>query len=124
DVAGYDLREYSLEIEGTESSSIDESDQPSGREGANARMPLDRRGDLKNLVLEYGAPVKLKWSAPLKHSKKDWVGLYRVTDNTSREVTRVSSQGRWIALNEGSYDNSTCEKGITKSDEVQVQENG
>ena len=124
DVAGYDLRDYSLEIEGTESSSIDETDQPSGREGANARMPLDRRGDLKNLVLEYGAPVKLKWSAPLKHSKKDWVGLYRVTDNTSREVTRVSSQGRWVALNEGSYDNSTCEKGIIKSDEVQVQENG
>ncbi|BCR90520.1 phosphatidylethanolamine N-methyltransferase [Aspergillus chevalieri] len=123
DLAGYDLHDYSLEIESTNSSSIDEPDQPSGREGANARMPLDRRGDLKNLVFEYGAPVKIRWTAPLKHNKKDWIGLYRVTDNTSREVTRVSSQGRWVAINQGHYDNSTCEKGIVTSDEVH-HENG
>ena len=87
-------------------------------------MPLDRRGDLKNLVFEYGAPVKIRWTAPLKHNKKDWIGLYRVTDNTSREVTRVSSQGRWVAINQGHYDNSTCEKGIVTSDEVQRHKNG
>ena len=125
DVAGYDLRDYSLEIEGTEASSIDdEPDQASGREGANARMPLDRRGDLKNLTFEYGAPVKVKWSAPLKHSKKDWIGLYKVTDNTSREVTRVSSQSRWAAVNEGFFDNLTCEKGIITSDVVQPKDDG
>lgn len=125
DVAGYDLRDYSLEIEGTEASSIDdEPDQASGREGANARMPLDRRGDLKNLTFEYGAPVKVKWSAPLKHSKKDWIGLYKVTDNTSREVTRVSSQSRWVAVNEGFFDNLTCEKGIVTSDVVQPKDDG
>ncbi|KAA8648246.1 hypothetical protein EYZ11_006730 [Aspergillus tanneri] len=118
DLAGYDSRDYSLEIEGTDSSSLAEYDGSRDREGANARMPLDRRGDLKNLVFEYGAPVKVKWTAPLNHSKKDWVGLYRVTDNTSREVTRVSSQGRWIASNEGFYDNTTCEKGIVTSDVV------
>ncbi|GES60110.1 phosphatidylethanolamine N-methyltransferase [Aspergillus terreus] len=118
DVAGYDSRDYSLEVEGTDSSALAECDQSSGREGANARMPLDRRGDLKNLVFEYGAPIKVKWTAPLNHSKKDWIGLYRVTDNTSREVTKVSSQGRWIAVNEGSYDNLTCEKGIVSSDVV------
>ncbi|KAF9883437.1 phosphatidylethanolamine N-methyltransferase [Aspergillus nanangensis] len=118
DMAGYDSRDYSLEVEGTDSSSIAECDQSSGREGANARMPLDRRGDLKNLSFEYGAPIKVKWTAPLNHSKKDWIGLYRVTDNTSREVTRVSSQGRWIAVNEGSYDNLTCERGIVTSDIV------
>jgi phosphatidylethanolamine N-methyltransferase len=39
-----------------------------------------------------------------------------VTDNTRREVTRVSSQGRWIATNEGAYDNLTCEKGLITSD--------
>ncbi|KAF7165976.1 hypothetical protein CNMCM5623_009946 [Aspergillus felis] len=117
DLAGYDLRDYSLEVEGTDSLSPNDNDQ-SGREGANARMPLDRRGDLKNLVFEYGSPIKVKWTAPLNHSKKDWIGLYRVTDNTSREVTRVSSQGRWVAVNEGSYDNLTCEKGIVSSDIV------
>ncbi|KAE8140619.1 Phosphatidylethanolamine N-methyltransferase [Aspergillus pseudotamarii] len=118
DLAGYDSRDYSLEVEGTDSSSLAEYDQSTGREGANARMPLDRRGDLKNLVFEYGAPIQVKWTAPLHHSKKDWIGLYKVIDNTSREVTRVSSQGRWIAVNEGAYDNLTCEKGIVKSDVV------
>ncbi|KAJ5279133.1 hypothetical protein N7478_004505 [Penicillium angulare] len=119
DLAGYDIREYSLSVEGTDGKSLeDDNEQGKGREGANARMPLDRRGDLKNLTFEYGAPIKVNWTAPLNHSKKDWVGLYRVTDNTSREVTRVSSQGRWVATNEGSYDNLTCEKGIVTSDVV------
>jgi phosphatidylethanolamine N-methyltransferase len=118
DLAGFDLRDYSLSVEGTDAVTVDDNDQGKGREGANARMPLDRRGDLKNLSFEYGAPIKVKWAAPLNHSKKDWIGLYRVTDNTSREVSRVSSQGRWIATNEGFYDNLTCEKGIVTSDVV------
>lgn len=57
------------------------------------------------------------------HSKRDWIGLYKVIDNTSREVTRVSSQGRWIAVNAGSYDNLTCEKGIISSDVVRKTDN-
>ncbi|KAJ5803213.1 Phosphatidylethanolamine N-methyltransferase [Penicillium pulvis] len=118
DLAGYDIRDYSLTVEGTDAKSPEATEQDKGREGANARMPLDRRGDLQNLTFEYGAPIKVKWTAPLNHSKKDWIGLYRVTDNTSREVTRVSSQGRWIATNQGSYDNLTCEKGILTSDVV------
>lgn len=116
DLAGFDLRDYALSVEGTDAVTVDDNDQGKGREGANARMPLDRRGDLKNLSFEYGAPIKVKWAAPLNHSKKDWIGLYRVTDNTSREVSRVSSQGRWVATNEGFYDNLTCEKGIITSD--------
>jgi phosphatidylethanolamine N-methyltransferase len=107
-----------LSIEGTDAKSFDESAQGKGREGANAQAPLDRRGDLKNLTFEYGAPIKVKWTAPLNHSKKDWIGLYRVTDSSSREVSRVSSQGRWVATNEGFYDNLTCEKGIVTSDVV------
>ncbi|KAJ5811619.1 hypothetical protein N7474_007920 [Penicillium riverlandense] len=118
DLAGFDLRDYSLSVEGTDAVNVGDTDQGKGREGANARMPLDRRGDLKNLSFEYGAPIKVKWAAPLNHSKKDWIGLYRVTDNTSREVSRVSSQGRWVATNEGVYDNLTCEKGIVTSDVV------
>ncbi|KAL1986986.1 hypothetical protein VTN96DRAFT_5142 [Rasamsonia emersonii] len=118
DVAGYELQDYSLEIEGTESSPSAENERGSGKEGINARGPPDRRGDPKNLIFEYGAPIKVKWTAPLNHSKKDWVGLYMVTDNSSREVTRVSSQGRWIATNEGSYDSLTCEKGLVSSDVI------
>ena len=123
DMAGYDSRKYSLEVEGTDSSSSDVHDPSSGREGANAQMPLDRRGDLKTLVFEYGSPLKVKWEAPLNHSKRDWIGLYKVIDNTSREVTRVSSQGRWVAVNAGSYDNLTCEKGIITSDVVRKTDN-
>ncbi|KAJ5980757.1 Phosphatidylethanolamine N-methyltransferase [Penicillium waksmanii] len=118
DLAGLDMSDYSLSVEGTEAKSFEETELGKGREGANARMPLDRRGDLKNLTFEYGSPIKVKWTAPLTHSKKDWIGIYRVTDNTSREVSRVSSQGRWVAINEGSYDNLTCEKGIITSDLV------
>ena len=118
DLAGFDLGDYSLSLEGTSGLPFEDSEKTKGREGANARMPLDRRGDLKDLTFEYGSPIKVKWTAPLNHSKKDWIGLYRVTDNTSREVTRVSSQGRWVATNEGAYDNLTCEKGILSSDVV------
>lgn len=118
DLAGLDLREYSLSIEGTDTLSINESDRGKDREGANARMALDRRGELKTLTFEYGAPIKVKWTAPLNHSKKDWVGLYRVTDNTSREHTYATSLGRWVATNEGFYDNLTCEQGIVTSDVV------
>ncbi|OKL64241.1 Phosphatidylethanolamine N-methyltransferase [Talaromyces atroroseus] len=116
--AGYDLEDYSLEIEGTESSPSAQVERSSGKEGAHARAPPERRGDLKNLIFEYGAPIKVKWTASLNHSKKDWIGLYMVTDNTRREVTRISSQGRWIATNEGSYDSLTCEKGLVSSDIV------
>jgi phosphatidylethanolamine N-methyltransferase len=116
--AGYDLEDYSLEIEGTESSPSAQGERSSGKEGAHARAPPERRGDLKNLIFEYGAPIKVKWTASLNHSKKDWIGLYMVTDNTRREVTRISSQGRWIATNEGSYDSLTCERGLVTSDVV------
>lgn len=124
DLAGYELRDYSLQVEvvaaATATADLDNrlEDGSSGREGPNAQMPLDRRGDLKDLVFEYGAPIRVKWTAPLNHSKKDWIGIYKVTDNTSREVTRVSSQGRWVAVNEGVYDNLTCELGIVSSDVV------
>ncbi|KAJ5894078.1 Phosphatidylethanolamine N-methyltransferase [Penicillium taxi] len=118
ELAGFDLSDYSFSVEGdgVKFQQEEECEQFMGREGANARMPLDRRGGLKNLTFEYGSPIKVKWTAPLNHSKKDWIGLYRVMDNTSRDVTHVSSQGRWIATNEGSYDNLTCEKGIISSD--------
>ncbi|KAL4807674.1 phospholipid methyltransferase-domain-containing protein [Aspergillus unguis] len=115
DLAGYDARDYSLSVE---ANPLPQDEGDLSKEGDNARTPLDRRGDLENLVFPYGATVNVKWTAPLNHSKKDWIGLYKVTDNTSREVSRVSSQGRWVATNEGSYDNLTCEQGIVTSDIV------
>lgn len=60
----------------------------------------------------YGAPIRVKWTAPVNHGKKDWVGLYRVADNSSREVTRISSAGRWVATAPDQYDDTDTEKGI------------
>ncbi|KAK2759152.1 phosphatidylethanolamine N-methyltransferase [Arachnomyces sp. PD_36] len=116
DMAGYDLKDYSIEIEGTDSSDLARSERTSDKEGETGRRPPDRRGESKNLMFEYGAPIKVKWTAPLNHSDKDWIGLYMVTDNSSREVTRVSSQGRWIATSKGGFDSLLSEKGLVSSD--------
>jgi phosphatidylethanolamine N-methyltransferase len=67
-------------------------------------------------MFEYGAPIRVKWTAPLNHSKKDWVGLYMVADNASREVTRLASMGRWVATNPGEFDSFTADIGQITSD--------
>ncbi|GAO50937.1 hypothetical protein G7K_5056-t1 [Saitoella complicata NRRL Y-17804] len=59
------------------------------------------------LRFELGKEIRVKWSAPATHSKKDWIGLYRVTANTSKEITRVASMGRWSAVDAEGYDNHT-----------------
>lgn len=116
DLAGYDPKDYSFEIEGTPSSAMAMSERTSGKEGETARSPAERRSDFKTLLFEYGAPIKVKWTAPLNHHKKDWVGLYMVTDNASREATRVSSQGRWVATNKDQFASATSDNGILLSD--------
>ncbi|KAL9600366.1 MAG: hypothetical protein Q9219_003216 [cf. Caloplaca sp. 3 TL-2023] len=116
DLAGYDPKDYSLEIEGTPASST--HSRP-GRNG-NAR-PLSARlsstaESFQTLTFEYGSPIKVRWTAPLNHGKRDWVGVYMVADNASREVTRVSSQGRWIASKPDQYGSIVTDRGILSSD--------
>ena len=116
DLAGYDLKDYSVEISGTNSS------VPSTRQSIGplvdsiAQLSADDNFEFKPLKFEYGAPIRVRWTAPLNHSKKDWVGLYRVADNASREATRVASQGRWVATVRDQYDASTADQGILVSD--------
>ncbi|KAF1990865.1 phosphatidylethanolamine N-methyltransferase [Aulographum hederae CBS 113979] len=112
DLAGYNPRDYALEIEGTPTSSTAELDKRSGREGEGARSPSVQREGFRSLIFEYGAPIKVRWTAPPNHSPRDWVGLYMVSDNASRDVTRVSSQGRWVATTPGVYSNELAERGI------------
>lgn len=95
DLAGYDPKDYSVEISGASSTT---------------------NTDFKTLVFEYGAPIRIRWTAPLNHSKKDWIGLYMVADNASRDVTRTSSQGRWVATNQDQYDSIISDSGILISD--------
>jgi phosphatidylethanolamine N-methyltransferase len=103
DLAGYDPKHYSITIEGTPLVAPDE--KFTGKESAEARVPKH----VKTKVFEYGAPIRVRWTAPANHSKKDWVGLYMVTDNRSREVTEVPTLGRWVPTNPGEYDTTTDE---------------
>lgn len=116
DIAGYDPKDYSLEVEGTPSSAIAELENRSGREGEIARGPAHRTPETKTLMFEYGAPIKVRWTAPLNHGKQDWVGLYMVSDNSSRQVTEVSSRGRWVATNREVFDTRRADEGNLVSD--------
>jgi phosphatidylethanolamine N-methyltransferase len=124
DLPGYKGDDYSLDIEGT-SSPLAAKEKVTGKEGLTARLPVERRSEFKTLMFEYGAPIKVKWKAPANHSKKDWVGLYMVADNASREVTRLPSAGRWIPTNPNEYDSLTADRGILTSDQpVSASETG
>lgn len=118
DLAGFDPKDYSIDIEGTLSSALSRSERATIKEGQTARLPITRRADYKPLMFEYGAAIKVKWTAPVNHSKMDWVGLYMVADSASREVTRVTSAGRWIATVPNVYENTTADKGILVSEQI------
>ncbi|KAF8339261.1 phosphatidylethanolamine N-methyltransferase [Amanita rubescens] len=51
-----------------------------------------------------GEPITVKWQAPQKHSRKDWIGLYRVGANKSMTVTKVSSLGMWLPVHSEEWD--------------------
>ncbi|KAI7502933.1 Phosphatidylethanolamine [Hortaea werneckii] len=117
DLAGYDPQDYSLEID-TSQSGVKFSDAArSGREGEGAQVPHKHQDSHRRLVADYGAPIKVKWTAPLNHSKKDWIGLYMVGDNASRDVTKISSQGRWMATNKGAFDYAHSDDGVLVEDQ-------
>ncbi|KAK5133729.1 phosphatidylethanolamine N-methyltransferase [Meristemomyces frigidus] len=117
DLAGYDSQDYSLDIDAS-SPGLSYSDAAhSGREGKYGQKPQEHQDSFRRMTLNYGAPIKVKWTAPLNHSKKDWIGLYMVGDNASREVTKVTTQGRWVATNRGSFDHAQADNGILIADQ-------
>jgi phosphatidylethanolamine N-methyltransferase len=112
DLAGLDPKDYSITIEnGTPTTKASLEVPHDGREGEAASAPLQRTDSFQRLVVDYGAPVKLKWTAPLNHSPRDWIGLYRVGDNASREVTKIGCQGRWTATTPNVFDLANAETG-------------
>lgn len=42
-----------------------------------------------------GEPITVQWQAPHTHSRKDWIGIYRIGANKSQLVTKTSSLGMW-----------------------------
>jgi phosphatidylethanolamine N-methyltransferase len=61
-----------------------------------------------------GEPIKVEWKAPLSHSRRDWIGIYLVSKfgnardaDETRLVTKISSQGKWLAINEDEWEGET-----------------
>ncbi len=109
DVVGLDMKEYAIEFE-PDGNSIDAKDYTQSKDHDPKEDPQ------QPVVLDYGVPIMVKWTAPFDHSKRDWIGLYRASDSSSREITRVSSAGRWIATNAGEFEMASSESGLMKSD--------
>ena len=107
DITGYDPKDYSLEIQGIPS-------YTPGKENVGTETGLKPQQSKlsKTRLFEYGTPIRVRWTAPLVHGKKDWIGFYQLVDNTSRETTQVSSQGRWIPTNKNEYGSSIMDAGI------------
>ncbi|GLB44428.1 putative catalyzes the first step of the methylation pathway of phosphatidylcholine biosynthesis, the SAM-dependent methylation of phosphatidylethanolamine (PE) to phosphatidylmonomethylethanolamine (PMME) [Lyophyllum shimeji] len=51
-----------------------------------------------------GEPITVKWEAPHHHSRKDWIGLYRVGANSSTLVTKTSSLGMWVPVHDEEWE--------------------
>ncbi|GAA5857285.1 hypothetical protein JCM5353_004639 [Sporobolomyces roseus] len=86
DLASYDQTRYSLSL------------RPS-----HFTPPVPHASTSCAPALRYhlGEPITLDWTAPLNHSRKDWVGIYRLEaldKSASKLVTRVSSRGKWVGV--------------------------
>ncbi|KAI9463938.1 phosphatidylethanolamine N-methyltransferase [Russula earlei] len=51
-----------------------------------------------------GEQITVEWRVPRHHSRRDWIGLYRVGANRSSLVTRTSSLGMWVPVLDGEWD--------------------
>ncbi|KAI0042743.1 hypothetical protein FA95DRAFT_1584332 [Auriscalpium vulgare] len=56
------------------------------------------------LRFHLGEPIRVAWQAPFRHSRRDWIGLYRVGANHSKLVTKTSSLGMWIPVHGAEWD--------------------
>ena len=123
DLEGFNPKDYSVEIDQTSPGISYGDDTHSPREGESGQLPQKRKDSFRRLEVSYGAPIKVKWTAPLHHSKRDWIGLYMVADNASREITKVSSHGRWVGTNSGQLTYAHANDGILISDQRVSGEN-
>lgn len=55
-----------------------------------------------------GEPIRVHWKAPPNHSRRDWIGLYRLGANRSKKVTQVNSQGHWRPIVDEEWDGDTA----------------
>lgn len=50
-----------------------------------------------------GQDISVNWTAPSNHSRKDWIGIYRVGASKSKLITKVSSKGKWVPIFEEEF---------------------
>ncbi|KAJ9094313.1 hypothetical protein QFC19_007998 [Naganishia cerealis] len=60
-----------------------------------------------------GQPIRVSWNAPSTHSKKDWIGIYRLGSCKDELVTKISSVGKWIPIYDEEWDGSTPLSDVT-----------
>ena len=77
DISAYDTTRYSLKIANGSSSPA--------------------------LKFKVGQPISVQWTAPSNHSRKDWIGIYRLGSCRSNLVTRISSLGKWMPIFEDEW---------------------
>ncbi|KAK1812660.1 phosphatidylethanolamine N-methyltransferase [Friedmanniomyces endolithicus] len=118
DLAGYDPNDYTLEIDTSQPGVALGEEVSTDMISQVGLSPQEHQDSFRRVTAQYGVPLKVRWTAPPNHGKKDWIGLYSVGDNASREVTKVSSQGRWIATNKGTWDYSNADDGILVSEQM------
>ncbi|KAJ9126240.1 hypothetical protein QFC24_001965 [Naganishia onofrii] len=54
-----------------------------------------------------GQPIRVSWNAPPTHSKKDWIGIYRLGSCKDELVTKIASVGKWVPIYDEEWDGST-----------------
>jgi phosphatidylethanolamine N-methyltransferase len=123
DLRGYSIDDYKLAVEGKKVPNVTTREKISARENDIALQRGSEALAYELPAFEYGAPLKVKWQAPANHSKRDWIGLYMVGHNDSRNITRVASSGRWITTSKGEYDDP-AEQGILIADVPSFDNNG
>jgi phosphatidylethanolamine N-methyltransferase len=64
---------------------------------------VSRRRD-NALRFHLGEQITVEWRVPQHHSRRDWIGLYRVGANRSSLVTRTSSLGMWVPVHDEEWD--------------------
>ncbi|QRW02367.1 methylene-fatty-acyl-phospholipid synthase [Ceratobasidium sp. AG-Ba] len=66
-----------------------------------AVVPTNPDGELR---FHIGEPITIAWRAPLEHSRRDWIGIYRLGSNKSNLVTKVNSNGKWVPVHDDEWD--------------------
>lgn len=61
-------------------------------------IPSSSRQTSSSHRFHVGQPIRVFWNAPANHSRKDWIGIYRLGSCRSDLVTKVSSMGKWCPL--------------------------